>query len=203
MLHPKPPRELAGPRVRQLARLVRERDHIGKLRVRRPARADHAAHVRPVLWIRAAIIALLLESRIGRVPREIVVVARVMIARRAAKIRDAMHEGKMVRLLRKHRQVLAKMDVRRARADRLEFTAKLARRLRLHVPHVNVRRAAAEEKKDRGFRGLARRDRHGIRTEKRHAVQSRKPHRGRAEKRAAIHRRVKKGRTHGVTTGGR
>ena len=197
VLHPEPSGKLPRAREGQLARLVRQRDDRRQRRMRRAARADDATHEWPVIGIRAAVVALLLERLIRHVAGEIVVITRVMIAGRAAEIGNAMHERKAVRLLREQRQMFAKMDVRRGRADRLELATKLARRARLHIPHVDVRCAAAEEKEDRGFRRLARRGRGcggGLRGVPK--VQPREAERRRGEERAPIHRWGEEGGTH-------
>ncbi len=146
VLEPETAGELARARERQLARLVRKRDDVRQLRVRGPARPGHAAHERPVVGIRPAVVALLLERRVRRVAGEIVIISGVMIPGRAAEIGDAMNQRKAIGLLREQRQMFAKMNLRRRRADRLELAAIFHRRRRFHVPHVDVRRAAAEEK---------------------------------------------------------
>ena len=76
------PGKLPGPREGQLARFVRQSDELRQARVHGPLHGHHAAHVRPVLAVRTPVIALLLEGGIRRVTRQVVVVARVVIARR-------------------------------------------------------------------------------------------------------------------------
>ena len=166
------------------------------MRVRRASHPDHAAHVRPVRRVRAAFVALLFESLIRRVAGEVVVIACVMIARRATAVGDAVNHREMMRLFRKQRQMLAKVNLRRRRADGVEFAAILHRRLRLHVPHVDVRRAAAEEKKDRRFRRLAPRGSRRRAEQRTPEAHSRHAHRGRDKECAAVEAAGKEWQVH-------
>ena len=48
-------------------------------------------------------------------------------------------------LLRELRHVIADLDARRTRSDRLELTAEFAGSVGLHVPHILLRRSAVEK----------------------------------------------------------
>ncbi len=50
------------------------------------------------------------------------------------------------------RQMLAELDARHGRGDRLKFTPQLDRRVGLHVPHVEVAGTAVEKNQDRRIR---------------------------------------------------
>ncbi len=84
---------------------------------------------------------------------EIVVIAGVVIARGLPTISHGADDRQMMRLFRRQGQMLTEPDLRRRGADGVEGTAIFGRRVRLHVPGVDVRRATAEKKEDRGLGG--------------------------------------------------
>lgn len=113
--------------------------------------ADDAAHVRPVIGLRTPVIALLFEGLIRGVTGEVVVITRVVIAGGATAIGDAVDHGKVMRLFGEQGQMLAQADVVAAGADGFEIASVFKRRVRFHVPHVDVRGPAAEEEQHGGF----------------------------------------------------
>src|SRR5665213_2543677 len=159
MLQPQSSRKLPRPRVRRLARLVRQRNHLRQTRMRRPPRPRLATLIGPIRRVRRAIVPQLLKRLVRRVTGQVVVITRVMIPSRAAGISNAMHQRKVMSLLRQQRQVLADANVRRRGGNWLKLPAIFNRRLRLHVPHVDVRRSAAEKKEQGRFCRLPRRQR--------------------------------------------
>ena len=64
-------------------------------------------------------------------------------------IGEAMNDCQMVALLSEHRKVFTQREIGCTGANWLEFTAVFGGRIRLHVPHIDVRRTAAEKKKNR------------------------------------------------------
>jgi hypothetical protein len=61
---------------------------------------------------------------------------------------DGIHQCQVMRLFRKHRQMLAQRDARSGRRDRLKRSSVFPRSLQLHIPRVNVRGPATQEKQD-------------------------------------------------------
>ena len=98
----------------------------------------------------------LMEATIRGMTREVIVVAGVVIAGPAAMVAKRAHDGQVMRLLRKIRQVLAQLDAGSGSCNGLEGASIFFRGIRLHVPGVDVRCAAAEPDHDGRFRRLAR-----------------------------------------------
>ena len=67
-------------------------------------------------------------------------------------MRKRPHHSVLVRARRQTRQMLADVQTRYPRLNRLEFAANLRRRVRLHVEHVEMTRGAGEEDDDHRFR---------------------------------------------------
>ena len=63
-----------------------------------------------------------------------------------AAISNAVNNSQVVRLLGRHRQVFTQWYARRRCANWFERPTIFQRRVRLHVPHIDVRSASAEEK---------------------------------------------------------
>ena len=99
----------------------------------------------------------------------------------------------MLALLGSERQVLADIHARRGGFDGIERPAIGEWRFGFHIPHVDVRRAAAQEKQNDGFgrlfaatQRISRSTKQGVRRKFETACSSRGSH----EKRAPIHKRI-------------
>ena len=64
--------------------------------------------------------------------------ATVMISGRPAAISDRTHDRQMVRVLRRHGEMLAELNAGRRGFDWIECSTILGRSIRLHVPGVDV-----------------------------------------------------------------
>ena len=85
---------------------------------------------------------------------QVVVVTGMMIVG-ADRSADAVDDGQVMGLFGEQRQVFAQLHACRGSADRLEWSSILVGRIRLEIPHIDMGRAAAEEKQDRRFRATA------------------------------------------------
>ncbi len=148
MLDPQPRSELAGPRVGRFARPMRQGDRIGQVGMRRAPRGHDAAHVRPVVGTRRAVVGERPEAGVRDMTRQVVVVAGMVVVRIHRGTHRVDH-GQMMGLAGQKRQVLAEPNPRRRRGDRPERPAVLGRCVRFEVPRVDVRRPATEKKQDR------------------------------------------------------
>ena len=143
--------ELAGACVGRAAGLGGQRDDLRQLRMLRSALANDGAHVRRVRGVRPAVVAFGAKSEVRHVAGEVVIIAGVMVAGGAAKIRDRSHDGEVFALFGGEREMLANVHARRSGLDGSKRAAVFHRRLGFHIPHINVRRATAEKKQDGGL----------------------------------------------------
>ena len=155
VLDAQPRGKLAGPRILRCAFLVRQRDGVRKLGIRRPLERDDRGHRRPVGQVGRAGIQQPMKRGIGGVPRQVVIVACVVVARAAIEIAQRPHDRQVMGLLGQMRQVFAQLDARRRGGHGAKQAAILERGCRLHVPGVDVRRPAGEPDHDRRFGDFA------------------------------------------------
>ena len=147
-----PAGELPRARVGSLAGAVGKRDRLRQRRMERPARADDRPHVGPVGGERAPVVPHRPEGDVGGVAGEVEVVPGMVIAGSEPGIGDAMNEREFVPLLRREGEMLADRKPGRRRGDGAKLTPVFRRRGGLHVPQVDMRRAATEEEEDRRLR---------------------------------------------------
>ena len=125
-----------------LDEIIRE----GARRMWPPFGSDHRTDEGPV--IRPG------PARVGKrwtwsMARHDVVAACMMIVRPASVLPERADKGQLVRLLRHVRQMLANLDSRSRRRDRLKRTSNFRRRFRLHIPHIDVRWSSGQIDEDR------------------------------------------------------
>ena len=182
--------ELPGARVGRAAGFGGQGDDLRQLGMLGAALTDDGAHVRRVGGVRTTVVALRAESEVRHVAGEVVIISGMMIAGGLPAIGDGPHDGEVFALLGGERQVLANLHAGRGSLDGIEGAAIGERRLGFHVPHVDVRRAAAKEKQDDGFgrlfaatQRISRCTKQGVRRKLQPARGGRRGH----EKRAPIH----------------
>ena len=91
--------KLAWARVGRAAGLGGQGDDLRQLGMFLPSLANHAAHVRGIGGVRAAVVALRAEGEIRHIAGEIVIIAGMMIAGGAAEIGHRPHDGQVFALL--------------------------------------------------------------------------------------------------------
>ena len=143
--------ELAWACVGRAAGLGGQRDDLRQLWMLRTALANDGAHVRRVRGVRPSVVAFGAKSEVRHVTSEVVIIAGVMVAGGAAEIRDRSHDGEVFPLPGGEREVLADIHARRGGFDGSKRAAIFYRCLGFHIPHINVRRSAAEKKQDGGL----------------------------------------------------
>ena len=77
------------------ARPMRQRNDLRQTWVWLAARTNNTAHERPIIRIRPAIIPLPLESRVRCMPRQVVIIPRVVISRGSSAIRYRTNNGSL------------------------------------------------------------------------------------------------------------
>src|SRR5439155_24741025 len=115
--------KLSWPRVLRRSLLVRQRDGLRQKRVRWTFERDHRCQRRPIGQIWGASIEKLVEGPIRRVSRQIVIVARVMIASSSAVVAQRSDNGQVVRLPGQIGQMFAEHNARGAGPHRPKWTA--------------------------------------------------------------------------------
>ena len=151
----------------------------------RPPRADDRRHVGPGGGERATVVPHRPEGDVGGVAGEVEVIPGMVVAGGLPRIGDAMDEREVMPMLRRQGEVLADRKPRRRRGDRAEFPAVFRRRRGLHVPQVDMGRAAAEEEEDRRLRLAGSTGKRRGHLRRGPAGQPRQPRRAHAEHRTA------------------
>ena len=146
--------ELTGTRIWSAAWFGRQGDHLRQLRMLRPALADDAADVGRIVSVRSAIISLGAKGKVRHVAGEVIIITSMMIAGCLTAICNLAYDREMLALFGRERQMLADIHARRSSLNRIEGATVVERRFGLHVPHVDVRRAATKKKKYDGFGGV-------------------------------------------------
>ncbi len=119
-----------------------------------PFVCNDSGHRGPVGGIGCAGVEQLVECSVRSVTGEVVVVPGMVIARAATVVAQRANDDQVMRLLRQIRQMLTELDARSRGCDRFETAAVFFRRVRLHVPGVDVGRTTAQPDHDRGLRHL-------------------------------------------------
>ena len=114
----------------------------------------NASHEWPVRGKWRAAVSQSAETAISLVPRQVVVVTRVMVVGIDAAA-DGIQQRQMVRLLTQHRQMLRQPEPGRRSLPGSKRPTILLGSVGLHVPHIQVRRPAAQEEQN-GTLGFSR-----------------------------------------------
>ena len=96
-----------------------------------------------------------MKCSVRGVAGEVVVVTGMVVARASAVVAQRANDGQVMGLLRRQGQVFAKLDARCGGGHRLEDAAVFDWSIRLHVPGIDVRCAAAQPDHDGGLGGPA------------------------------------------------
>src|SRR5262249_32711038 len=112
---------------------------------------DDRAHERPVVGEGRPVVAEGAEGQVGDVAGEVVIVAGMMVVGVDLAV-DGVDQAQVMRLPGEEREVFAEADAWGGGGDGLEWATIFGGGVGLHVPGVDVGRAAAEEEEDGGLR---------------------------------------------------
>ncbi len=150
-LQPQPGRELPGACVCWRTFFLRQGYKVWQRRMRIAFRRNHRSHAGPIVCIWRTVVSQREKRRVGNMPGLVVVIASVMIIRTDRRP-DAADQCQVMCLFGQQRQVFAQLNVRCSGSNRIERATVFGRSIRFHIPHVDVRSTATEEKQNRRFR---------------------------------------------------